>query len=68
MYPMSPGRPTDIGLQQVIVEGQCFDCFCFTFIHFPSPLPLSVISFSISSLSILPFSGRQNDPRGLMCR
>ena len=47
-------------LQQVRVEGECFYFFCFfTFIHFPlSPLSFSFISSTISSISLLPFSGR----------
>ena len=41
-----------LSLQQVRVEGECFYFFCFlTFIHFPlSPLSLSFISLTISSL------------------
>ena len=47
-------------LQQVWVEGECFNFFfVFTFIHFPPfPLSLSFISSTISSISLLPFSGR----------
>ena len=41
-------------------RGECFYFFCFfTFIHFPlSSLSLSFISTTISSISLLPFSGR----------
>ena len=47
-------------LQQVRVEGEYFYFFCFlSFINFPlSPLSLSFISSTISSVSLLPFSGR----------
>ena len=47
-------------LQQVRVEGEYFNFFCFfTFIHFPpSSLSLSFITSTISSISLLPFSGR----------
>ena len=44
-------------LQQVQVEGECFNFF--TFIHFPpSLISLSFISSTIFSISLLPFSGR----------
>ena len=63
LYLTSLGRPTDIGLQlgktsllQVRVEGECF----YFSIPVPlSPLPLSFISSTISSIPFLPFSGRQ---------
>ena len=43
-------------------RGGMFNFFCvFTFIHFPlSPLSLSFISSTISSISLLPFSGRRH--------
>ena len=49
-----------LSLQQVRVEGECFYFFCFfIFIHFPlSPLSLSFISSTISSISLHPFSAR----------
>ena len=49
-----------LSLQQVRVKGECFYFFCFlTFIHFPlSTVFLSFISSTISSISVLPFSGR----------
>ena len=52
-----------ISLQQVWAEGKCFYFFCFfAFIHFPlSPLSLSFISSTISSISVLPFSGRRHE-------
>ena len=57
---------------EVMVEGECFYFFClFTFIRFPlSPLSPSFISSTISSISLLPFSGRRHksDPHGLTCR
>ena len=63
-YLMSPGHPTDIGLQlgkacypfSRRVLGECFYFFCFfTFIS----VPLSSLSLSfISSISFLPFSER----------
>ena len=75
MYLASPGRPTDIDtvgqgllpLQQVWVEGECFNFFfVFTFIHFPPfPLSLSFISSTISSLFLWEMT--QNDPQGLLC-
>ena len=60
-----------LSLQQVRVEGECFYFFCFfTLIHFPlSPLSLSFISSTISSISGLSvWEMSQNDPHGLMCR
>ena len=70
VYLVSLGHPTDIGLQlgkacyhcsRWGVEGECFYFFCFfTFIHFPSPLSLSFISSTISSISPLPFSERRH--------
>ena len=49
-----------LSLQQVRVKGECFYFFnFFTFIPVPlSPLSLSFISSTISSISLLPFSGR----------
>ena len=49
-----------LSLQQVRVERKCFYFFWFfTFIHIPlSPLSFSFISSTISSLCLLPFSGR----------
>ena len=49
-----------LSLQQVRVEGECFYFFCFfTFVHYPLfPLSLSFISSTISSFSLLLFSGR----------
>ena len=43
-------------------RGGCLYFFCFfTFIHYPlSPLSLSFISSTISSFSLLPFSGRRH--------
>ena len=66
----SQGHPTDIGLQLgkacyfvagKRVKRECFYFFCFlTFTPVPlSSLSLSLIS-SISSISFLPFSGRQH--------
>ena len=51
-----------LSLQQVWVEGECFYFFCFfTVIYFPlSALSLSFISSTISSISLLHFSGRQH--------
>ena len=49
-----------LSLQQVRVEGECFNFYFFTFIHFPPPLSFSFISSTISSISLLPFSGRQH--------
>ena len=51
-----------LSLQQVRVEGECFYCFYFFIvIHFPlSPLSCSFISFTTSSTSLLPFSGRRH--------
>ena len=47
-----------LSLQQVGIEGECFYFCFFTFIHFPlSSLSLSFIS---STISLLPFSGRQH--------
>ena len=46
MYLMSPGRPTDIGLQ---LGKACYPL---------SSLFLSFISSTISSITLLPFSGR----------
>ena len=70
VYLAPTGRPTDTGLQlgkSAILaagkgRGRVFYFFCFfTFIHFPlSPLSLSFISSTISSISLLPFSGRQH--------
>ena len=70
VYLMSQGRPTDIGLQlgkacypcSIRVEGDCFYFFCFfTLIPVPlSSLFLSFISSTISSIILLPFSGRRH--------
>ena len=70
VYVMSPGRPTDIGLQlarPAVLEadncggGWMFLFLLFTVIHFPlSPLSLSFISSAISSISLLPSSGKQH--------
>ena len=63
------GGPTDIGLQlgQAILvagndRGACFYFFClFPFIPVPlSSLSLAFISSTVSSISFLPFSGRQH--------
>ena len=70
VYLISPGRPTDIGLQlerpAILVAGKgrggMFYFFCF-FTIIPVPLSflfLSFISSTISSLSFLPFSGRRH--------
>ena len=50
-----------LSLRQVRLEEHCFYFICFfTFIHFAlSPLSLSFISSTISSISFLPFSGRR---------
>ena len=58
-YRLSVGQGL-LSLQQVRVEGECFYFFCFfTFIPVPlSPLFFSFISSTISSVSLLPFSGR----------
>ena len=67
MYLTSLGRTTDIdtvgqGLLFLLlmVEEGCSYFFCFvTFFYFPlSPLSLSFISSTISSISFLPFCGR----------
>ena len=49
-----------LSLQQVRVDGEWFYFFCFfIFIHFPlSPLSLSFISSTISSICLLPVYGR----------
>ena len=71
MYLTSPGRPTDIGLQ---LDKACYPCsrlegeggggyfFCFfTFIPVTiSPLFLSFISSTNSSISLLLFSGQRH--------
>ena len=62
VYLMSPGRPTDIGLQLGKACCPCRDVFTssvssLSFI-FLSPLSLSFISSTISSVSLLPCSGR----------
>ena len=50
-----------LSLQPVMVEGECFYFFCFfTFIHFPFSLVSTFISSTISSISLLPFSGRRH--------
>ena len=50
-----------LSLQQVRVEGECFIFYCFlTFIQFPlSPLSLSFIASTVSSISVFSFSGRR---------
>ena len=69
VYLASPGRPTDFGLQ---LGKACCPCskgrgamfyffYFFTFIRFPlSLLSLSFISSAVSSISLLPFSGRRH--------
>ena len=58
------GRPTDIGLPAVLAEGKGKGgmlFLLFTFFNFPlSSLSLSFVSSTISSVSFLPFSGRQH--------
>ena len=51
-----------LSLKQIIVEGGGMFLFLlFTVIHFPlSPLSLSFISSAISSISLLPSSGKQH--------
>ena len=46
-----------LSLQQVRVEEGCFYFFCFFTVIFLSPLSLSFISSTISSISLLTFSG-----------
>ena len=48
-----------LSLQQVRVEEGCFYFFCFFTVIFLSPLSLSFISSTISSISLLTFSGRR---------
>ena len=51
-----------LSLKPISVEGECYYFFCFfTFSHVPlSPLPLSFISSTISSIFLLFFCGRQH--------
>ena len=56
-----------LSLQQVRVDGECF--YFSTFIPVPlSPLPHSVIPSTISSVSLLPFSGRRHKMTHKGCR
>ena len=62
MYLMSPVHPADTGLQlgnlPAVLAAGIYSVSSLSFI-FLSPLFLSVISSTISSISLLPFSGGQ---------